>query len=38
MPSAITEPTIIDVWNYNMDDEFHKIREVMISYPYVAMV
>ncbi|XP_002161572.1 CCR4-NOT transcription complex subunit 7 [Hydra vulgaris] len=37
MPSTVAEPTIIDVWNYNMDDEFHKIREIMVNYPYVAM-
>ena len=29
---------IQDVWNYNMDDEFEKIRQVVKRYPYIAMV
>jgi len=36
MPTA-TEPTIQDVWNYNLDDEFRKIRDTMDKYPFVAM-
>jgi len=38
MPSQVQqEPTIQDVWSYNMDEEFRKIRETMIKYPFVAM-
>jgi len=36
MPSPTTEQ-IRDVWNYNMDDEFAKIRDIIEKYPYVAM-
>ena len=38
MPSAINEPTIIDVWNYNIEEEFAKMRDTLEKYPYVAMV
>lgn len=38
MPSAINEPTIIDVWNYNVEEEFAKMRDTLEKYPYVAMV
>jgi len=37
MPSAIQEPSIIDVWNYNIDEEFAKIRDTLEKFPYVAM-
>lgn len=37
MPSAINEPTIIDVWNYNVEEEFAKMRDTLEKYPYVAM-
>jgi len=37
MPSAINEPTIIDVWNYNIEEEFAKMRDTLEKYPYVAM-
>ena len=36
MPSPTTEQ-IRDVWGYNMDDEFAKIRDIIDKYPYVAM-
>jgi hypothetical protein len=29
---------IREVWAYNLDEEMEKIREVLINYPYVAMV
>lgn len=37
MPTQVTEPTIIDIWRYNMDEEFAKIRDMLEEYPYVAM-
>lgn len=36
MPSPVSEQ-IRDVWNYNLDDEFSKMRETLEKYPYVAM-
>lgn len=38
MPTAIVEHGITDVWSYNMDEEFAKMREILEKYPYVAMV
>lgn len=40
MPSGTGAPTtdqIRDVWRYNMDEEFTKMRTVLEKYPYVAM-
>lgn len=28
---------IIDVWNYNLEEEFEKIMDIVDSYPYIAM-
>jgi len=36
MPSPSTDQ-IRDVWNYNLDEEFAKMRDVLEKYPYVAM-
>lgn len=36
MPSPTTEQ-IRDVWNYNLDEEFSKMRETLEKYPYIAM-
>lgn len=38
MPTQVAEPTIIDVWRYNMDEQFAEMRETLEKYPYVAMV
>lgn len=37
MPTA-ADTSIQDVWNYNLDDEFRKIRDTIEKYPFVAMV
>ena len=29
---------IRDVWAYNLEEEMEKIREVILKYPFVAMV
>jgi len=36
MPSPTTDQ-IREVWNYNLDEEFNKMREVVEKYPYIAM-
>ena len=36
MPSASN--VIRDIWANNMEDEFSKIRELVVTHPYVAMV
>lgn len=40
MPGATNVPEfgIQDVWHYNMEEEFGRIRHVVQKYPYVAMV
>ena len=32
------EEEIVDVWGENLEEEFDKIRQIIVSYPYVAMV
>lgn len=34
----VTHYNIRDVWKNNMEEEFAKIRDIVESYPYVAMV
>ena len=36
MPSAAN--VIRDIWAVNLEDEFAKIRELVLTHPYVAMV
>lgn len=36
MPSPTTDQ-IRDVWNYNVEEEFNKMREVVEKYPFIAM-
>lgn len=36
--STAPEFGIQDVWRSNLEEEFRKIRQVVNSYPYVAMV
>lgn len=33
----VVETSIRDVWNYNLDEEFARIRETLERYPYMAM-
>jgi len=38
MPSIVNAETAIrDVWSYNIDEEFTKIRKILDEYPYMAM-
>ena len=34
----LKEIEIRDVWNYNFEEAAEQIREIIIKYPYVAMV
>lgn len=37
MPTTVTFG-IRDVWKDNLEEEFAKIREIVVDYPFVAMV
>jgi hypothetical protein len=34
----MSEDEIVNVWEDSLEEEFDKIRRIIISYPYVAMV
>lgn len=38
MPGATASNTITEVWQENLEDEFAKMREIVVNYHYVAMV
>lgn len=37
MPGATASNTITEVWQENLEDEFAKMREIVVNYHYVAM-
>ena len=38
MPGATVTSTIVEVWQENLEEEFAKMRETVLSYHYIAMV
>lgn len=40
MPAALVENSqvICEVWASNLEEEMRKIREIVLSYSYIAMV
>jgi hypothetical protein len=38
MPGATVASTIVEVWQENLEEEFAKMREIVLNYHYIAMV
>lgn len=38
MPGATVANSITEVWQKNLEEEFAKLREIVLDYQYIAMV